>query len=256
MRALELILAGPAISQVFATPLPLSGLIGDLLRSAEGSGVARAERVRPARRFLDAEVRLASHPAVARAIVMERPDRTGRRHVVGYVLPRAGEHPTARELRRFAKQELPSASVPGVVILLESLAGDADLSHLHDPFALEEDHIAPRTETERTVATIWKEALGVERVSVRDNFLDIGGHSLLAVRAVVRIDRATGVRLNQSILLKQTLEQVAAEVDRQLSVRPNEGRRDDPIANLAQSRPESPMGLFRSLRNAVAGRGQ
>jgi hypothetical protein len=51
----------------------------------------------------------------------------------------------------------------------------------------------------------------VSRVSVYDNFLDVGGHSLLAMRAVSRIAKATGVRLNPSVMTLHTLEQIAAE---------------------------------------------
>ena len=47
--------------------------------------------------------------------------------------------------------------------------------------------VAPRTE--KVVADTWKEVLGVDSVAVHDNFFDIGGHSLLAVRVVTRLDR-------------------------------------------------------------------
>ena len=98
--------------------------------------------------------------------------------------------------------------------------------------------------------------LGVERVGVRDNFFDIGGHSLLAVRATMQLNRAVGVRLNQATMVMQTLEQVAAEVDRQLVV-----KREAEVAaaaapglGTAASAPDKGSGGFlRSLRKAVVG---
>ena len=63
---------------------------------------------------------------------------------------------------------------------------------------------------ERFVAKIWTEALGVSRVSVHDNFFDLGGHSLLSMRVLARVDKAIGRRLNPRELTFQTLEQFAA----------------------------------------------
>ena len=200
------------------------------------------------------------HPGVSRAIVLERVDRTGRKHLVGYVLLRDGEYATASELRRFLKKQLPAASVPGIIIVIDAMPVGADdsldLSLLHDPFALADDHIAPRSETERTIATIWKDTLGVERVGVRDNFFDIGGHSLLAVRAAMQLNRAVGVRLNQATMVMQTLEQVAAEVDRQLVVKREAevAAASAPGLGTAASAPDKGSGGFlRSLRKAVVG---
>jgi len=261
MRAIEQILAGPAVPQVVVTPLPFDSLLEALLSPAERPSKPPGEPVKPMQRFDDAEERLSTHPAVERAIVVDRFDRPGKRHVVGYVVPRAGEHPTASELRRFVKKDLTPASVPGVILLLESLPLDAsgalDLTQLHDPFALADDFIAPRTPTEQAIAEIWKDALGVKQVGVRDNFFDIGGHSLLAVRAVVRLDRTVGVRLNQAVMVMQTLEQIASEVDRQLALR-QDAAGASPVTDTggAQGRPEPSGGFFRALRNAVAGKGQ
>jgi acyl carrier protein len=64
------------------------------------------------------------------------------------------------------------------------------------------------------VARIWSDLLGVERVGRRDNFFDLGGHSLLSMRVVHRIEERTGARLNPRALILDTLEQVAAEVER------------------------------------------
>jgi amino acid adenylation domain-containing protein len=56
-------------------------------------------------------------------------------------------------------------------------------------------YVAPRDETERTVAEIWQSLLGLERVGVDDNFFDLGGHSLLATQVMSRLRDALGVDL-------------------------------------------------------------
>ena len=86
--------------------------------------------------------------------------------------------------------------------------------HVDDPFAEADTFVAPRTATETAIAEIWMELLGLERVGIHDNFLDAGGHSLVGIRVLSRIHKATGVRLEANALTLQTLEQLAAEVDR------------------------------------------
>jgi acyl transferase domain-containing protein len=260
VAALERIVDGPNLSQIFATPQPVASLIALLRRPPDRSDVVAAPAKRLAR-YADSEARLELHPAVTRAVVLERFDRPGNRHLVAYLVPRPGESPTVSELRRFAKQGLPQSSVPGTIIMLESLPvgsdGAVDSVALHDPFGLADDYIAPRTPTEEAIAGIWKEALGIEKVSVRDNFFDIGGHSLLAVRAIVRIDRTIGVKLNQAIMVMQTLEQIAAEVDRQRAAAPVAHESPARSSSETPATPEAPTGataprqLFRSIRDAV-----
>jgi len=49
-------------------------------------------------------------------------------------------------------------------------------------------YVAPRTDTERRLCTVWRESLGVADIGVNDSFFDLGGHSLLAVRMMTRIN--------------------------------------------------------------------
>ena len=63
---------------------------------------------------------------------------------------------------------------------------------------------------ERTIAELWQEALEIQRVGRHDNFFDLGGHSLMAMKVNARLQRRTGVRFNVGILVTQNLGQVAA----------------------------------------------
>jgi hypothetical protein len=156
--------------------------------------------------------------AVAGAVAVAKKGRGGERRILGYVVFAAGESATVSEIRRHAKKQLASHLVPGnfldLVEFPRTPSGEVDLEALPDPFAPVDDHVPPRTETEQKIAAIWTEVLGVERVGIHDNFFDIGGHSLLGVRVITRIQRELGARLDQATMVLQTLEQIAAKCDR------------------------------------------
>jgi hypothetical protein len=197
--------------------VPVAGAGSEAIQSVTGGSdpaMAELERV------------LAQHPSVAQCAAMMRKDRTGTDRTVCYVVFKRGEQTTVSDLRRFVKAGLsgtrraPSNFVPLDAIPRVAAAGGnggtaADYALLPDPFGVSDTFVAPRTPTETTLAQAWIEALGVSRVSIHDNFFDIGGHSLLAVRVVTKVDKLLGVRLSQAIMVLQTLEQIAAECDRQ-----------------------------------------
>jgi acyl carrier protein len=60
---------------------------------------------------------------------------------------------------------------------------------------LQRTFIAPRNETEQTVATIWSEVVGVQEISIDDNFFNIGGHSLLATQVVSRLRQRLAIEM-------------------------------------------------------------
>jgi amino acid adenylation domain-containing protein len=82
------------------------------------------------------------------------------------------------------------------------------------PVDAEEGYVAPRTATEATVAAVWAELLGRERVGVNDGFFDLGGHSLLGTRVVSRLRDRLGVEVPLAALFAAPrLEDFAARVD-------------------------------------------
>lgn len=105
-------------------------------------------------------------------------------------------------------------------------------------------HVAPRTELEETIASIWCEVLGRERIGVGDNFFDLGGHSLLLMRAHAMLERALErtvpvvllFRYPTSAALASHLEDESGEVSLSASARARvararaPGERDTAIA--------------------------
>ncbi|WP_456969715.1 phosphopantetheine-binding protein [Luteibacter sp. HA06] len=70
----------------------------------------------------------------------------------------------------------------------------------------------PHTESERLLASVWQELLGMCRIRTSDNFFDVGGHSLLAVDMAMRVQKLTGVQLNLLDIANGTLGTLAADL--------------------------------------------
>jgi thioesterase domain-containing protein len=77
------------------------------------------------------------------------------------------------------------------------------------------EHVAPRSELERAIASVWSQVLGVSEPGVHDDFFAVGGHSLLGVRLLARLEREHGVNLPlQALLEAPTIEALAQRVER------------------------------------------
>jgi len=205
---------------VATRPLPL--LIEEAGRAAVRSRPSTPARRAPERvPMREVAATLESHDAVAEAAVIGGVEGASgdAARIVAFVVYEPGRQATVSELRRFVRKALDRASAPQnfveMVALPRGADGEVDFAELRDPFAVEDDFVAPRTASEQVVASIWSELLGLDRVGIHDNFLDVGGHSLVGIRVLVKIKQETGVRLEANDLTLQTLEQLAAGIDRQ-----------------------------------------
>jgi acyl carrier protein len=106
--------------------------------------------------------------------------------------PSAGLPPAA-ELRVFLGQRLPEFMIPAVFTELAALplipSGKLDRAALPAPGATRpgSGYTAPATPTQELLAGIWAQVLGLDQIGIRDNFFDLGGHSLRAIQVVSRI---------------------------------------------------------------------
>jgi len=128
------------------------------------------------------------------------------------------------ELGRYLKERLPEYMVPGSFVLLGSLPllpnGKVDRRSLPPPFLgvanPEEEFVSPRGAVEETLAGIWAGVLGVDRVSARANFFELGGDSIAGVQVVARANQAGLPLTTRQIFQHQTVAELAralAEAD-------------------------------------------
>ena len=166
------------------------------------------------------------------------PTGLGRRAIPGGSLPRqvvnkplraTRARTTAPRLRGHLQEHFPGYAVPGHLMIVEDFVtgwdGTADLAALPRPdlaAAAAEARREPSTDTERALAKIWAEALGVDRISVHDDFFALGGHSLLGAEVIerVRADFQMDVPLGR-LFESPTIASVAGYLDEQSS-RPRE----------------------------------
>lgn len=150
------------------------------------------------------ETQLVSHPAVVEAVVLVREDSPGDRRLVAYCLPRAGQVLEVDELRERLRASLPEVMVPSHVVVMDAWPltpnGKIDRRSLPAPgpegSKRRAEFVAPESEAEEALATIWKRLLGLAQVGAHDNFFDLGGHSLLAVQAHREIRNALACQIS------------------------------------------------------------
>ena len=213
IEALERILSGPLPERDEVSPLPPYRLLETLRRPAEPGPKPGADPAGRFSRIPDAEAALREHEAVEDAVVMALPDPEGQSHLVAWVAFRSGEQATASELRRWLREKVAEDQVVRTFVEMDRIPRPVDPERLPKPFAVEESGAELRTPTERILAELWQELLGVNRVGPHDNFFDIGGHSLLAVRFITRLHRKLNIRLKHEQVVIHTLGQLAAISD-------------------------------------------
>ena len=145
---------------------------------------------------IDAE--LGRHPSIRQSFTIAS-QSDGQKRLVTYVVPAASGPLAWEEIRNALRQRLPDYMVPAVFVELGALPlnpnGKVDRARLPEPTGerqLQEEFVGPRSGLERQIAAIWREALQVERVGVRDNFFDLGGHSLLLIQVHARMAQELG----------------------------------------------------------------
>ncbi|HEB83807.1 MAG TPA: non-ribosomal peptide synthetase, partial [Bacteroidetes bacterium] len=166
----------------------------------------------------EVETVLNQHPAIHRAVVVVREDRSGGKRLVAYIVP---EHPDSfvlEEVRRSLADRLTEAMRPTAYKVMDELPltpnEKVDRDALPEPETgrpdLESEFIPPRDPLELKLMLIWEDLLSVRPIGIKDNFFDLGGHSLLAVRLFAEIEAVSGKELSLATLFHApTIEQLA-----------------------------------------------
>lgn len=165
------------------------------------------------------EAKLRSHPGVREAAVLARLNCGGEKRLVAYYTPFDGPKGelAPEALRHHLLAILPEYMVPVAYVSMSELPltanGKVDRRALPAPkdeaYSLR-DYDLPQGDIEQTLARLWEELLGVERVGRHDSFFDLGGDSILVIKLIWKL-RAKGWELHPSRVAEHpTLEKLAA----------------------------------------------
>lgn len=175
----------------------------------------RGMRIEPA----EVEAALLDHPDVHQAVVVARTDG-GSARLVAYLLPVTGKRPAPAEVRARLVDKLPLFMVPTAFVVVDAFPknahGKIDRARLPAPETTGErtgpGRLAPRTDTERRLAELWRDVLGVGEIGVDDDFFAIGGNSLRFAQIAARIKDVFHVPLELRVLFTNPTVAGLAEV--------------------------------------------
>ncbi|PON16809.1 non-ribosomal peptide synthetase [Candidatus Entotheonella serta] len=164
---------------------------------------------------------LLTHDGIHEAVVLARENQLGDQSLIAYVVQ--DDDLDLGLLRQRLAQSLPAYMIPSVFVQLDAMPltpnGKLDPQALPSPTKQADIAQRPLSETETRLRSIWKELLNLDSIGIHDNFFDIGGHSLLSVRLIARIQQDFGRDIDITTLFQgATIEILAELIDRQQQV--------------------------------------
>jgi amino acid adenylation domain-containing protein len=212
-------------------PNPLRPDHGDLLYHTGDRGRFRPDGILEISGRLDDQVKvhgarvepaeiaavLDRHPSVRSSVVLGQKGTNGRTRLVAYVVPQSNPPPTPLGLKAFLSARLPDYMVPSAFVPLERLPltpnGKVDRRALEGMDGMVTASRAaitpPRGETEKAIAAIWAEVLGIDDVGADESFFELGGNSLLMLAVITRA-RARGFDLEHLTMFRHPTVQSLA----------------------------------------------
>jgi amino acid adenylation domain-containing protein len=200
------------------------------------------------------EANLLAQPGVETAVVMPYTAADGQTALVAYFTVEAGADPAPNQqtLHSALSQTLPNYMVPAIWVPLAAMPrtpnDKIDRKALPVP-GLEEiertlPFVAPRTEVEQQLHTLWQTLLNLPEISIHDSFFQLGGHSLLATQLVSRVQKQFNVKLQlRDVFEHSTIAQIAQLVETAQTAVPatnqnsTPARRQQPIPQYSGDQP-------------------
>jgi amino acid adenylation domain-containing protein len=143
------------------------------------------------------EKQLLKHENIKEAVVIDRLDNTGEKYLCAYFVQRS---PDPLELREYLLLTIPEYMIPVFFIRLDKIPltpnGKVDKKALPEPGAWPEgEYVAPATDKEQEIAEAWQQVLGLEKISVNDNFFETGGNSLKIIKLSIELKKRLGIEI-------------------------------------------------------------
>ncbi len=171
----------------------------------------RGYRVEPG----EIEAVLHRAPGIQQAVVLAAENARGQQQLMAFVV--CHEPPDRDGLQEYLRAYLPGYMVPGIVIRVNSIPltanGKTDkkkLTAVYQSQVQQQQYTAPVNHTQERLAEMWQSILEQPKVGIHDDFFDLGGHSLSAMRLVAAIRRQWNIDLPlRTVFSHATIAQLA-----------------------------------------------
>ena len=179
------------------------------------------------------ETVLGKLPAARQVVVTARKEANGQHRLAAYLAvgkeALKDQDAVVTQARAFLKKELPDYMVPALFVLLEAMPlspnGKIDRKALPEPVVSQStsEYIPPETETERILAGIWADLLGIPQVGRHDNFFELGGDSILSIQFISRAQTKGLYLTPRDVFEAQTIEALAQVARQNKPVQTDQG---------------------------------
>ncbi|KAA3617205.1 MAG: amino acid adenylation domain-containing protein [Calditrichaeota bacterium] len=155
-------------------------------------------------------------------IVIVRENEQSEPAILAYYIPADNSKIGSKEIRESLRLNLPEYMVPSAFVEMSSFPltthKKIDKKALPEPdlksIGANNEFVTPRNASEETLAVIWSSILGIEKISVFDNFFDLGGHSLLATKLIARIREAFAIDLPlRNVFENNTIDLLSRQIE-------------------------------------------
>jgi amino acid adenylation domain-containing protein len=165
------------------------------------------------------------HSAIRESVVLAREDKPGEKRLVAYLVGHDSGKPDVAQIRQHLEERLPDYMIPTAFVVLDRFPlnsnGKIDRRALPAParnLPATSAGSLPATETERTIAKIWCEALEISEVGIDENFFDVGGDSLNIARVHGEVRTVFGDKVSIATLFAHpTIRSLASHLTGQTS---------------------------------------
>ena len=161
------------------------------------------------------ETVLNNHPAISHDIVQPWEDNISDKKLVAYLVAKTDARSlNPADLKAYASEKLPLYIVPASWMYLDTMPltpnYKVDRRALPKPTNNTTDYVAPRKVIEEALTEIWQPLIKVEKIGVKDNFFDLGGHSLIAAQIHTQMRKIFSIDLSlKDLFASLTIEKTA-----------------------------------------------
>jgi len=169
------------------------------------------------------ESALMAHPMIEQAVVAVKDISAIDRRLVAYIRFESDQLILNQALRSHLRVHLPEYMIPQMFLEVDQFPltpnGKINRKSLPDPLddmSRSDRYYPPETKTQKAIAVIWEEHLGMNNISLTDHFYDIGGHSLLSTLIIYEIEKKFNMVVSPADILSDSLERLADKLDKKM----------------------------------------